>query len=203
MQCRDWGRAWVRTRKEKLQKVESENFSSYFVECRVLFAGLWIERDDFFQFFCQHLLHSCSCHPGLSSKPTVKERRKTTTITTNKTPVLWILARLLINFDFSLYFCIIVCFSESSSEYLFYAVLTFSCGQWDGLLSTYPILTSERISVTNICSSSNSEQFSWPADTHISMKTLVTTGLLNTNFQLHELSDTTLLKPQKRMWTNH
>lgn len=41
-----------------------------------LFVVLWIERDDFFQFFCQRLLHSCSCHPALSPKPTVKRKRK-------------------------------------------------------------------------------------------------------------------------------
>ena len=187
MQCRDWGRAWVRTRKEKLHKVGNKNFPPTLWNAGVPFAGLWIERDDFFQFFCQRLLHSCSCHPGLSSKPTVKRKRKKNNNSNNKqNPKPWNSCyRLLINFDFSLYFCIIVYFSESSSNYLFYAVLTFSCGQWDGLLSTYPILTSERISVTNICSSSNREQFSWPADTHISMKTLVTTGLLNTNFPGH------------------
>lgn len=84
VQCRDWGRAWVRTRKEKLQKVGNENFPPPLWNAGVPFAGLWIERDDFFQFFCQHLLHSCSCHPGLSSKPTVKRKRKKNNNNNNK-----------------------------------------------------------------------------------------------------------------------
>lgn len=116
-----------------------------------LFLVLWIERDDFFQFFCQHLLHNCSCHPALSSKSTVKRKRKRND-NNKQNPKPWNSSyRLLINFDFSLYFCIIVYFSESSSNYLFDAVPSFSCGQRDGLVSTYPILTSMRISVTNIC----------------------------------------------------
>lgn len=65
----EWKRKNVNNGKKEISSILSGKQGS-------LFLILWIERDDFSQVSCQHLLPSCSCQPALSSKPGVKRERK-------------------------------------------------------------------------------------------------------------------------------
>lgn len=92
----------------------------------------------------QLLMSAC---PQFKARSQKREKEKT-----KKTPKPWnsFLLQFVNQVLTSVPVSCIVYFSEPSSNYLVYAVQSFSCDQWDRPLSTYPILASMGISVKHI-----------------------------------------------------